>query len=82
MAESVPNPKKETEIKTREAQRIPKKMNPNRPTLSQLIRQKLKGELQNHQEKNRVIDKGTPIRLSADGFAETAKGSGMIYLGW
>ena len=43
MAESVPNPKKETEIKTREAQRIPKKMNPNRSTLTYNLKwQKLK----------------------------------------
>ena len=37
-----PNPKKETEIKIQEAQRIPKKMNPNRPTLRNILTNKAK----------------------------------------
>ena len=32
MAENFPNLKKETDIQVQEAQRVPNKMNPNRPT--------------------------------------------------
>ena len=37
MAENFPNLKKETDIQEQEAQRIPNKMNPNRPTLKHSI---------------------------------------------
>ena len=32
MAENIPNLRKETDIQVQEAQRVPNKMNPNRPT--------------------------------------------------
>ena len=37
MAENFPNLKKETDIQIQEAQRVPNKMNPNRPTPRHII---------------------------------------------
>ena len=37
MAENFPNLKKETDIHVQEAQRVPNKMNPNRPTQRHII---------------------------------------------
>ena len=37
MAENFPNLKKETDIQVQEAQRVPNKMNQNRPTLTHVI---------------------------------------------
>ena len=37
MAENFPNLKKETDIQVQEAQRIPNKVNPNRPTPRHII---------------------------------------------
>ena len=37
MAEKFPNPKKEIDIQVQEVQRIPNKMNPNRPTPRHII---------------------------------------------
>ena len=37
MAENFPNLKKETDMKVQEVQRVPKKINPNRPTLRHSI---------------------------------------------
>ena len=37
MAENFPNLKKETDMKVQEVQRVPKKINPNRPTLRHII---------------------------------------------
>ena len=37
MAENFKNLKKETDIKLQEAQRVPNKMNPNRPTTRHII---------------------------------------------
>ena len=64
MAENFPN-LKDTDIKIQEAQKVPNKMNPNRPT-SRYIK-----ILKAAREKQRVSYKGTPIRLSADFSTET-----------
>ena len=37
MAENFPNLKKETDTQTQKAQRVPNKMNPNRPTPRHII---------------------------------------------
>ena len=37
MAENFPNPKKETDNQIQEAQRVPNKMNPNRPKPKHII---------------------------------------------
>ena len=37
MAEKFPNQKKESDIQAQEAQRVPNKLNPNRPTLRHII---------------------------------------------
>ena len=37
MAENFPNLKKETDMQVQEAQRVPNKINPNRPTLRHII---------------------------------------------
>ena len=37
MAENFPNLKKETDMKVQEVQRVPKKINPHRPTLRHII---------------------------------------------
>ena len=49
MAENFPNLKKETDIHVQEPQRVPSKMNPNRPTPRQIIIKRAKVK-----EKNRV----------------------------
>ena len=74
MAEKFPNPKKEIDIQVQEVQRIPNKMNPNRPTPRHIIIKMAKDKeriLKAAGEKQRVIYKGTLIRLTADFFAET-----------
>ena len=42
MTKNCPNLKKETDIQVQEAQRVPNKMNPNRPTLRHIINKMLK----------------------------------------
>ena len=76
MPENSPNLKKETDIQVQESQRVPNKMNPNRPTPRHIIIKMAKvidkeRILKAARGKQRVICKGTPIRLSADFFAET-----------
>ena len=76
MAENFPNLKKETDIQIQEAQRVPNKRNPNRPTLRHIIIKmaKIKDKeriLKAAREKQRVNYKGTPIWLSADFSTET-----------
>ena len=71
-----PNLKKETDIQIQEAQRVPKKMNPNRPTPRYIIIKMAKVKdreriLKVTREKQRVLYKGTLIRLSADFSTET-----------
>ena len=62
MAENFPNLKKETDIQVQEAQMVPNKMNPNRPTPRHIIIKTAKVK-----DKEKKVDyKGTPVRLSAD----------------
>ena len=78
MAENFPNLKKETNIQVQEIWRVPNKMNPNRPTARHIIikMSKVKDKeriLKAAREKQRVIYKGIPIRLSADFSTETSQ---------
>ena len=70
MAENFPN-LKETDIKVQEAQRVPNKLNPNRPAprhiIIKMVRVKDKERiLKAPREKQSIKYKGTPIRVSAD----------------
>ena len=76
MAENFPNLAKETDIQVQEAQRVPNKMNPKRPTPRHIIIPLLKVKdkeriLKAAREKQLVTYKGIPIRLSADFSTET-----------
>ena len=76
MTENFPNMKKETDIQVHKAQIIPNEMNPNRPTPRHIIikMEKVRDKeriLKAAREKQRVIYKRIPIRLSADFSAET-----------
>ena len=74
MAENVPNLKKKTDIQVQEAQRVPNKINRNKPTPRHIIIKMAKVKeriLKAAREKQRVNYKGTPIRLSADFSTET-----------
>ena len=76
MAENFPNLKKETDIQIQEAQRVPNKINPNRPTPRHVTIKMAKVKdkeriLKAAREKQRVNYKGTSIRLSADFSTET-----------
>lgn len=67
---------KDTEFKIWEAQRAPNKLNPNRPTPRHITIKMAKVNdkkriLKAAREKQNVIYKGTPIRLSADFSTET-----------
>jgi len=67
---------KDTEFKIQEAQRAPNKLNPNTPTPRHIIIKMTKNSdkeriLKAAREKQNVIYKGTPIRLSADFSTET-----------
>jgi len=69
MAKNFPNLKVETDIQIQETHRVLNKMNPNRPTPRYIIFKMAKVQdsiLKAAREKQRVNDKGTPIRLSAD----------------
>ena len=75
MKEYFPNLMKEINIQVQEAQRVPNKMIPKRPTPGHIIikMQKIKDKeriLKAAREK-RVTYKGVPIRLSADFSKET-----------
>ena len=77
MAKNFLNLKKEIHIQVQEAQRIPNKMYPNTkcaPTPRHMIIKIVKVKemiLKAAREKQRVGNKGTPIRLPADFSAET-----------
>ena len=67
---------KEIDIQIREAQRVPNKLDPKRPTPRYIIikKQKIKDNeriLKAARERQRVTYKGVPIRLSADFSKET-----------
>nr|KAF6429669.1 hypothetical protein HJG59_009021 [Molossus molossus] len=71
MTENFSNLVKETDIQVQEAQRIPNKMNPKRPTPRHVIikMQKVQDKeriLKAAREKQLVTYKGAPIRPSAD----------------
>ena len=61
MAENFPNLEKEIDIQVQEAQRVPNKMNPNRPTPRHIIKMsRIKDKiLKAAREKQRVMYKGT-----------------------
>ena len=72
MAKNFPNLKKEIDIQVQEAQRVPNKRNPNRPTPRHIITKMAKvTDIQ----KQKVSYKGIPIRLSAEFSAETLHAS-------
>ena len=76
IAENFPNLGKETDIQVQEAQRASNKMNPKRPTPRHIIikMSKVKEKeriLKATRERQQVIYKGNPIRLSADFSSET-----------
>ena len=74
MAENFPN-LKDTDIKIKGAQRVPNKLNPNRPTPDIIIKMaKVKDKeriIKAAREKQSINYKRTPIRLSADFSTET-----------
>ena len=74
MKENFPNLVKEIDIQVQEAQGVPHKMDAKRPTPSHIIitMPKVKERiLKAAREKERVMYKGIPIRLSADFSRET-----------
>ena len=76
MEESFLNLAKEIDIQVQEAQRVPNKLDPERTTPRHIIIKmpnvKNKGRiLKAAREKQKVIYKGVPIRLSADFSKET-----------
>ena len=63
MAENFPSLRKETDIQVQEAQRVPNKMNPNRPKRRHIIIKmaKVKERIRKaEREKQKVSYKGTP----------------------
>ena len=86
MTENFFNLVKEKDTQLQEAQRVPNKLDPKRPTLRHTVIKmtKLKDKeriLKATREKQVVTYKGAPIRLSSDTSIETfqAEGSGMKY---
>ena len=72
MAENFPNLKKETDIQVQEAQRVPNKMNPTRPTSRHIVIKMAKvKDSKATSKKQRFNYKGTPIKLSPDFSTET-----------
>ena len=75
MAENFPNLAQETDIQVQEAQRVPNKMNPKRPTprhiIIMLLKVKDKERILKAAREKLVTYKGIPIRLSADFSTET-----------
>ena len=80
MAENFSNLKKESDIQVQEAQRVPNKINPNRPTPRHIIIKMAKVKeriLKAARQQQRVNYKGTHISLSADFSTETLQ-KGMV----
>ena len=76
MAEKFPNLRKKTSIQVQKVQKVPNKLNPNRPTPRHIIIKMAKVKdkeriLKATREKQRVIYRGTLIRVSADFSADT-----------
>ena len=72
MTENFPNLVKEIDVKVQEAQRVPNKMNPKRPTtpshiILKMPKVKYKERILKAARENKLVTyKGAPIRLSAD----------------
>ena len=76
MSENSPNLVKEKGTQVQEAQRLPNKLDPKRPTLRHIIIKMMKPKykeriLKATREKHIVTYKGAPIRLSSDSSTET-----------
>ena len=74
MADNFPNLKKEADIQLQEAQRVPNKMNSNKPIPRWIIIKMAKFKVRENTKGNkrkRVIYKGIPIRLPVNFSAET-----------
>ena len=76
MTENFPNLVKEKDTQVEEAQRVPEKLDPNRPTMRHITikttRLKVKERiLKAIREKQVVTYKGPPIRLASDYSTET-----------
>ena len=76
MTKNFPNLKKETDMQIQEVQRVPNNMNLKRPTAKHIIIKmaKLKDKermLKAAREIQKINNKGTPIRLTADFSRET-----------
>ena len=74
MADNFPNLKKEADIQLQEAQRVPNKMNSNKPTPRCIIIKVAKFKVRENTKGNkrkRVIYKAIPIRLPVNFSAET-----------
>nr|KAF6435727.1 hypothetical protein HJG63_012473 [Rousettus aegyptiacus] len=82
MMENFPNLGKELDIQPQEAQRIPRKRNPKRPTARHIIIKMPKFKYKKRifkaaREKPLVTFKGEPIRLGADFSREIAEQKGL-----
>lgn len=77
MPENSPNLKKETDMQIQEAQKVPNKINPKRPTPRHTVIKKAKVKekdtiLKEARERNKQVSyKGNPIRVSANFSAAT-----------
>jgi hypothetical protein len=74
MADNLLNLKKEADIQVQEAQRVPNKMNSNKPTPRCTVIKMVKFKVRENTKRNkrkRVIYKGIPIRLPVNFSAET-----------
>ena len=83
-SEKFPNLKRETDIQVQEAQRVPNKMNSNRPLTTHIIIKMTRVKerlLKAKRGKQRVSCKGISIRLSDNFSAKTLQvgGGTMIY---
>ena len=83
-SEKFPNLKRETDIQVQEAQRVPNKMNSNRPLTTHIIIKMTRVKerlLKATRGKQRISCKGISIRLSDNFSAETlqVRGGTMIY---
>ena len=83
-SEKFPNLKRETDIQVQEAQRVPNKMNSNRPLTTHIIIKMTRVKerlLKATRGKQRISCKGISIRLSDNFSAETLQvgGGTMIY---
>lgn len=74
MAENFPNLKKETDIQIQEAQRVPNKINPKRPTPRHIVTKKAKVKEKDtilKEAREKQISYKNSIKVSADFSAAT-----------